>query len=121
VSVFISIAESCWTGGRERLWQINDRAFHHAFDFAAGKIVAGEILFDGKNLLQLSNAEMRHVRGNDIAMIFQDPMTSLNPSLPWRADCRSAAPASRSFPQSSQGRGDRSNARSFDSRSGAAC
>jgi oligopeptide/dipeptide ABC transporter ATP-binding protein len=46
---------------------------------APGKIVAGEILFEGKNLLQLSNAEMRHVRGNDIAMIFQDPMTSLNP------------------------------------------
>ncbi len=44
-----------------------------------GKIVAGEILFEGKNLLQFSNAEMRHVRGNDIAMIFQDPMTSLNP------------------------------------------
>ena len=44
-----------------------------------GRIVAGEILFDGKNLLQLSNAEMRAVRGNDIAMIFQDPMTSLNP------------------------------------------
>jgi oligopeptide/dipeptide ABC transporter ATP-binding protein len=46
---------------------------------APGKIVAGEILFDGKNLLELSNAEMRAVRGNDIAMIFQDPMTSLNP------------------------------------------
>jgi oligopeptide/dipeptide ABC transporter ATP-binding protein len=46
---------------------------------APGKIVAGEILFDGKNLLELSNAEMRDVRGNDIAMIFQDPMTSLNP------------------------------------------
>src|SRR3982074_2608112 len=44
-----------------------------------GKIVAGEILFEGKNLLELSNTEMRHVRGNDIAMIFQDPMTSLNP------------------------------------------
>jgi peptide/nickel transport system ATP-binding protein/oligopeptide transport system ATP-binding protein len=44
-----------------------------------GKIVSGEILFEGKNLLQLSNAEMRGVRGNDIAMIFQDPMTSLNP------------------------------------------
>src|SRR5882724_6340284 len=44
-----------------------------------GKIVAGEILFEGKNLLQLSNAAMRDVRGNDIAMIFQDPMTSLNP------------------------------------------
>ncbi len=44
-----------------------------------GRIVAGEILFDGRNLLELSNAEMRDVRGNDIAMIFQDPMTSLNP------------------------------------------
>src|SRR6201982_2150532 len=44
-----------------------------------GKIVAGEILFDGRDLLKLSNAEMRNVRGNDVAMIFQDPMTSLNP------------------------------------------
>src|SRR6266850_7760326 len=44
-----------------------------------GKIVAGEILFEGRNLLQVSNSEMRGVRGNDIAMIFQDPMTSLNP------------------------------------------
>src|SRR5882762_5235682 len=44
-----------------------------------GKIVAGEILLDGRNLLQVSNSEMRDVRGNDIAMIFQDPMTSLNP------------------------------------------
>src|ERR1051325_2087563 len=44
-----------------------------------GKIVAGEILFEGRELLKLSNAEMRSVRGDDIAMIFQDPMTSLNP------------------------------------------
>ena len=44
-----------------------------------GKIVAGEILFDGKNLLDVSEAEMRQIRGDDIAMIFQDPMTSLNP------------------------------------------
>src|SRR2546426_1988335 len=44
-----------------------------------GKIVNGEILFEGRNLLKLSNREMRDVRGNDIAMIFQDPMTSLNP------------------------------------------
>ncbi len=44
-----------------------------------GKIVNGEILFDGKNLLKLSDAEMRQMRGDDIAMIFQDPMTSLNP------------------------------------------
>src|ERR1044072_5074447 len=44
-----------------------------------GRIVDGEITFDGRNLLALSNREMRAVRGDDIAMIFQDPMTSLNP------------------------------------------
>src|SRR2546423_1230908 len=44
-----------------------------------GKIAAGEILFEGRNLFTLSNRDMRDVRGNDIAMIFQDPMTSLNP------------------------------------------
>jgi ABC-type dipeptide/oligopeptide/nickel transport system ATPase component len=44
-----------------------------------GKIVNGEILFDGKDLLKLSDSEMREMRGDDIAMIFQDPMTSLNP------------------------------------------
>jgi len=44
-----------------------------------GKIVGGEITFDGRDLLKLSNREMRAVRGDDIAMIFQDPMTSLNP------------------------------------------
>lgn len=46
-----------------------------------GKIVEGEILFEGKNLLRLSDEEMRHIRGNRIAMIFQEPMTSLNPVL----------------------------------------
>ncbi len=46
-----------------------------------GKIVAGEILFEGRNLLHLSDEEMRRIRGNRIAMIFQEPMTSLNPVL----------------------------------------
>ncbi len=44
-----------------------------------GKIESGEIHFEGKNLLQLSKAEMRKIRGNKISIIFQDPMTSLNP------------------------------------------
>ena len=44
-----------------------------------GRIVKGEILFDGEDLLKLSDPEMRQMRGDDIAMIFQDPMTSLNP------------------------------------------
>jgi oligopeptide/dipeptide ABC transporter ATP-binding protein len=44
-----------------------------------GKIVGGEILFEGENLLNFSEERMRELRGDDIAMIFQDPMTSLNP------------------------------------------
>jgi oligopeptide/dipeptide ABC transporter ATP-binding protein len=44
-----------------------------------GKIVGGSILFKGRDLLQLPWEEVRHVRGNEISMIFQEPMTSLNP------------------------------------------
>jgi oligopeptide/dipeptide ABC transporter ATP-binding protein len=44
-----------------------------------GRVVSGEVLFDGKDLLKLKEKEMEKVRGNDIAMIFQEPMTSLNP------------------------------------------
>ncbi len=46
-----------------------------------GKIEGGEVLFHGRDLLKISTDEMRLVRGADIAMIFQDPMTSLNPVL----------------------------------------
>lgn len=44
-----------------------------------GKIVSGEVLFEARDLLKVAEAEMRRIRGNRIAMIFQDPMTSLNP------------------------------------------
>jgi oligopeptide transport system ATP-binding protein len=46
-----------------------------------GKIVAGEAFFRGSDLLQMSGEDIRHVRGAQIAMVFQDPMTSLNPVL----------------------------------------
>ena len=46
-----------------------------------GEIVSGEVIYDGKNLLELSYDEMRDYRGKHIAMIFQEPMTSLNPVL----------------------------------------
>jgi oligopeptide transport system ATP-binding protein len=46
-----------------------------------GKIVGGQVLFDGEDLLKVDDEEIRRVRGNKIAMIFQDPMTSLNPVL----------------------------------------
>jgi len=46
-----------------------------------GRIVSGKIVFEGKNLLSLSDYEMRHIRGSDISMILQDPLTSLNPAF----------------------------------------
>ena len=46
-----------------------------------GRVPNGEIVFEGKKILQLSEAEMRAIRGSMIAMIFQDPMTSLNPVI----------------------------------------
>jgi oligopeptide transport system ATP-binding protein len=46
-----------------------------------GKIVGGKAVFEGRDLMQINDDEMRSVRGNKIAMIFQDPMTSLNPVL----------------------------------------
>ncbi|MEE9435323.1 MAG: ABC transporter ATP-binding protein [Candidatus Adiutricales bacterium] len=47
-----------------------------------GKIAGGEIFFEGKNLLELSESAMKKIRGNRISMIFQEPMTSLNPVYP---------------------------------------
>jgi len=46
-----------------------------------GKIVEGEIIFDGEDILKMDEDEVRHIRGNKIGMIFQEPMTSLNPVL----------------------------------------
>ncbi len=46
-----------------------------------GKVTSGEIVFDGADLLQKKEREMRKIRGGDITMVFQDPMTSLNPSM----------------------------------------
>jgi oligopeptide transport system ATP-binding protein len=46
-----------------------------------GKIIGGQAMFEGRDLLQLSTSELRKIRGKDISMIFQDPMTSLNPYL----------------------------------------
>jgi oligopeptide/dipeptide ABC transporter ATP-binding protein len=50
-------------------------------DTPPGEFAGGEILFDGRNLLKLNDREIRKVRGGEIAMIFQEPMTSLNPVM----------------------------------------
>jgi len=49
--------------------------------YPPGIIAGGEVIFKGQDLLKVSEAEMRHIRGNRIAMIYQEPMTSLNPVL----------------------------------------
>lgn len=49
---------------------------------ANARITGGSIAFKGRDLLTLSEEEMRHIRGNEIAMVFQEPMTSLNPVMP---------------------------------------
>jgi len=46
-----------------------------------GEIASGEVLYDGHDLLKITESEMEHLRGKDIAMVFQDPMTALNPVL----------------------------------------
>src|SRR3982074_2095352 len=46
-----------------------------------GKIVEGSIVFDGQDILKMDDDDVRSIRGNNIAMIFQDPMTRLNPVL----------------------------------------
>lgn len=46
-----------------------------------GKVMEGTILYDGKDLAKYTDRQMQHVRGSEIAMIFQDPMTSLNPTM----------------------------------------
>ena len=70
-----------------------------------GKI-AGSIRFEGRDLLKCSDREMREIRGNEISMIFQEPMTSLNPVLTvGPADRRDAAAAPGAVGQ--RGRGAR--------------
>ncbi|MFN3699706.1 MAG: ATP-binding cassette domain-containing protein, partial [Dictyoglomus sp.] len=46
-----------------------------------GRVVDGEAIFEGKDLLKLSKEEIRQIRGKDISIVFQDPMTSLNPIM----------------------------------------
>ena len=55
-----------------------------------GKVTGGQILYNGKDLVKLSEREMQKIRGNEISMIFQEPMTSLNPII--AAESRSQSP-----------------------------
>ncbi len=60
-----------------------------------GRITGGQILFEGRDLLKIGENEMRELRGNRIAMIFQEPMTSLNPVHTHRPASRRAGRAAQ--------------------------
>jgi oligopeptide transport system ATP-binding protein len=60
---------------------VTNLAVMRLLPFPAGKIEGGEVIFQGQDLLSLDESEMRSLRGKELAMIFQDPMTSLNPVL----------------------------------------
>ena len=69
-------------GGRVRLREKRHGAVRAApHPGPSRKIVDGEIIFEGTDLLELSSADMRRIRGNDISMIFQEPMTSSEPGI----------------------------------------
>ncbi len=61
------------------MWEERDFPIHHEADLCPWKILKGEILMGGTDLLQLPESEMMKVRGNRISMIFQQPQTALNP------------------------------------------
>lgn len=64
------------------MWKIHDCLVDNAVGACARRrIVSGEVLLNGQDLLKLPEVRMRDYRGNRIAMIFQEPMTSLNPVL----------------------------------------
>ena len=65
-----------------------------------GRIAGGHILFEGEDLAQASDARLRKIRGNDISMIFQEPMTSQSGTDHRGANCRGSARSSRSIAQS---------------------
>ena len=66
--------------GESGCGKVRHLAVHIAhFPLSPGKIVGGDILYKGESLLKKSEKEMRKIRGNEISMIFQEPLTSLNP------------------------------------------
>ena len=86
-----------------------------------GKIVGGSVKLDGRDLLRLDEAAMRAVRGNDISMIFQEPMTSLNPVLTIGSQISEAVRLHQDLSRSAAMReGRRHVAAGADSRAGAA-
>lgn len=83
ISFHVNEAETvCIVGESGSGKSVTSLSVMRLIDYDNGAILGGEILFKGQDLAKLSQEEMRKIRGGDIAMIFQDPMTALNPVFP---------------------------------------
>ena len=60
---------------------VTTKALMHLIPKPPGRIKEGEILFEGRDLAKMNEKQMQKIRGKEISMIFQDPMTSLNPTM----------------------------------------
>src|SRR5690554_190057 len=60
---------------------VTDQSLMKLIPMPPGKIIGGQILFEGEDIVTKTEKEMEHIRGKEISMIFQDPMTSLNPTM----------------------------------------
>jgi len=86
LSYYVNLGESIGIVGESACGKsVSALSIMRLIPYPPGIIVGGEIIFKGQNLLQVSEEEMRHIRGNRIAMVFQEPMTSLNPVLTIRS------------------------------------
>ncbi|MFC2052644.1 ABC transporter ATP-binding protein [Chloroflexota bacterium] len=82
LSYYVSKGESVGLVGESACGKsVSALSIMRLIPYPPGVIVGGEIIFKGQDLLQVSEEEMRHIRGNRIAIIFQEPTTSLNPVL----------------------------------------
>ena len=82
VSYYVNEGETLGiVGGSGCGKSVSSMAILRLLESPPAKYAGGEILFEGRDLLNITNDEMRSVRGNDISMIFQEPMTSLNPII----------------------------------------
>jgi len=70
-----------WRRGRVRLWQIDHGLWHRRLFGPKWQDRGGSIEFQGRELVRRSEAELRKLRGDQIAMVYQDPMQALNPSM----------------------------------------
>lgn len=121
-SVFDPCGEDAGSRGGKRIGKNGHCVEHSATGRPSGTIVSGSIRYAGRDLLKLPKSELRKIRGSDIAMIFQEPATSLNPvyTIGWREFAEALRLASQIAGEPDSGRDPEGIEGSPRQRSGAA-